>query len=126
MKCSGFTVIIYGALVLIGGIVGFVTAQSIPSLVMGSIFGIASIICGVGMIKNCRISLYLASALVTILTIFFGYRFFSSGNFMPSGLMGLLSAITLCVLGVEWFRTCCYGKCHSSEKSCCDKEIDNK
>jgi uncharacterized membrane protein (UPF0136 family) len=41
---------------------------------------------------------YVAGALALLLALFFGYRFFGSGRFMPGGLMLTLSLVTLFVL----------------------------
>ena len=39
--------IVFGALTLLGGIVGYVKAKSLPSLLMGALFGLALIAAGV-------------------------------------------------------------------------------
>jgi uncharacterized membrane protein (UPF0136 family) len=78
--------ILYGALVLTGGIIGYVKAASLPSLAMGTLFGIALILSGFFMKKG-----RLACALSALLTIVFLIRFIKAPHLFPSGILGLAS-----------------------------------
>ena len=100
MKFSGYTVLIYGLFVLTGGLIGFLKANSLPSLIMGASFGIGLMVSGRAILRNSLFSVYIAIGLAFILTVFFGYRFLNSSIFMPSGLMVLLSFMTLIALFV--------------------------
>jgi len=98
MKTRGIIVIIYALLVFMGGVIGYIKAQSIASIAMGTIFGIGLGVSGAGLLKNCKISYYLACGLTLALVIFFDYRFFQSFVFMPAGLMAVLSLVVLGIL----------------------------
>jgi len=98
MKTRGITVIIYALLVFAGGVIGYIKSQSVASIVMGSLFGIGLGISAAGILKNCKISHYLACGLTLCLAIFFTYRFFHSFAFMPAGLMSVLSLVVLGIL----------------------------
>lgn len=95
MKYHAITVLIYAAIVILGGVFGYVKANSIPSLVAGVAFGIALGISGYYMLYGKNIAFYAAIGLTAFLGLFFAYRFFLAYQFMPAGLMCLLSVIVL-------------------------------
>lgn len=86
-------VFFYGLILLILGVYGYARAHSIPSLVMGSIFGLIMIICGMLMSKWPKASELTALICSAFLTLFFSYRFYSSQMIFPAGVMALLSLI---------------------------------
>jgi uncharacterized membrane protein (UPF0136 family) len=85
---------IYIALLLAGGLMGFIKAKSMISLVTSAIFAVLLALCATGVIK----SFYIADILVGLLMIVFGVRFAKGRKFMPSGLMLGLSAAVLAAL----------------------------
>ncbi|MFQ5638034.1 MAG: TMEM14 family protein [bacterium] len=95
---TAYLIMVYGVLVLLGGIMGYVKSKSIPSVIMGSIFGVLILIGSWQMLKENVIGWGLVLGLSIFLTIFFGYRFWTSMKFMPAGLMILLSLISTVVL----------------------------
>lgn len=97
-KANGIIVILYSILVLAGGIIGFVKANSVPSLIMGTAFGVALFGNAIAMLKHSRIGTYLAAVLTLILTIFFAFRFAKSLLFMPAGLMCVAGLVVLAAL----------------------------
>jgi uncharacterized membrane protein (UPF0136 family) len=80
----------YATLVAAGGLIGYLKAGSIPSLVAGLGFGS---VLGVGayMTSVDPDNYYLTMGTSAILGSFMGYRFLNSGKFMPAGLITLLS-----------------------------------
>jgi uncharacterized membrane protein (UPF0136 family) len=114
MKNSGYTLSIYGLLVLVGGIIGFIKANSVPSLIAGSLFGAALIACGIASFKKNAASIYIGAGLTLLLTGFFAYRFLSSLRLMPAGIMTLLSLAALILL---YFNHCCMGHCRATENT---------
>jgi uncharacterized membrane protein (UPF0136 family) len=98
MKIKGNIVILYGILLGVGGLIGHLVAQSIYSLIAGSISAIIAIICGVGMRSECRFSKISASILSLALTLFFIYRFMLTYRFMPSGMMAVISLAVFLML----------------------------
>lgn len=75
MKQSSIIEYIYGVFLIIGGIMGYKFANSIPSLVAGIICGILIILCAIQMTREKKYAFYTALGLSVFLTIFFGYRF---------------------------------------------------
>lgn len=88
----------YAFLVALGGIIGFVKAGSVPSLVMGLLFGGLLAISGYLFSNGKQGGRNCALILSLVLAFFFAYRFFLSMAFMPAGLMVLLSIIVAGVL----------------------------
>ncbi|KAK0134544.1 Transmembrane protein 14C [Merluccius polli] len=82
----------YAALLVSGGIVGFIKAGSAASLVAGLVFGVLA---GVGAYltsKNAQrvwVSLGVSGAMAVVM----GTRFLSTWKFMPAGLMALTSVL---------------------------------
>lgn len=91
MKNQAIVTSVYAGLLLIGGIMGYATASSLPSLIMGSLSALLMGTCAWGMFKGCTISKTSALVLTLLLGSFFAYRFLGTYKFMPSGLMVLLS-----------------------------------
>ena len=89
---------IYIALLLAGGLMGFIKAKSMISLVTSAIFAVLLALCATGVIK----SFYIADILVGLLLVVFGVRFAKGRKFMPSGLMLGLSVAVLAAL--LWLR----------------------
>ena len=99
-------IIIYGLLVLAGGIIGFVKSHSEASLVAGVLAGTALIYSGVrirkgNVLKANPLEWSIAFFTTGVLAIFFCYRFALSYAFMPAGLMGILSITTLTFLTIR-------------------------
>jgi uncharacterized membrane protein (UPF0136 family) len=80
----------YAALVAAGGIIGYMKAGSVPSLIAGVAFGS---VLGVGayMTSVNPNNYHLTLGTATALGGFMGYRFWNSGKFMPAGLIAVLS-----------------------------------
>ncbi|CAG5896436.1 unnamed protein product [Menidia menidia] len=87
----------YAALVSAGGVIGYLKAGSVTSLVAGLLFGFLAAV-GAYLTsqnpKNVWLSLGTAGTLVVVM----GLRFLSSWKFMPAGLMTLASALMLAKL----------------------------
>lgn len=97
MKISAFVFIFYGILVLAGGIIGYMKANSQPSLIMGSVFALLLIASGIALLKQSDLAYFAGVALSVILTFFFSYRFFITQNFMPAGMMAIVSLVVVII-----------------------------
>lgn len=98
MKTSAWIILIYAAIIFIGGMIGFKQAHSYPSLIAGSISALLLFLCALGMFNRSALAFTLALALIFALTIFFSYRFSLTTKFMPAGMMALVSLATLLVV----------------------------
>lgn len=82
---------IYIALLVAGGLMGFLRAKSKMSLIMSLAFAVPLALCARDILKVN----YLADALIGVLLVFFGMRFVKGRKFMPGGLMSIASVLAL-------------------------------
>lgn len=99
-KAHLITVGTYAALVFAGGIMGYLKASSLMSLIFGSLSSGLLFISLWGMLLNNKWGKFSALAISCGLTLFFGYRFIGSYAFFPAGIMTLLSIITAIILTI--------------------------
>lgn len=85
---------IYALLILVGGIKGH-AAGSLASLIMGLTFGILLLASTFAIYKKKQVGVWVAVSLIIILDAFFTYRYSQTNRFMPSGMLSLISVITL-------------------------------
>lgn len=97
MRLLSVVVVTYAILLILGGIIGFLHANSLPSLIAGTIFGVLMLLCGYGILQRSVRAAYWAFAFSLILLVFFGIRYYNSLKIMPAGIMGLLSLV-VCIL----------------------------
>lgn len=81
----------YASLILIGGLIGFFKAASLPSLIMSSLFAFLLILSTIVMGRHFKMGFYTAFTCTVVLSLFFAYRLIAVQKFMPSGLMLILS-----------------------------------
>ncbi len=82
---------IYIALLIAGGLMGFLKAKSKMSLIMSLAFAVPLALCALDILKVY----YLADAIIGVLLVFFGMRFVKGRKFMPGGLMSIASVLAL-------------------------------
>ncbi len=95
MKTNAIITFVYALTVASGGVIGFVTAGSYPSLIMGSVFGTLLLGSGYAITQKSTLGYFSAVALTAILALFFFYRFATTLKFMPAGLMAVISTLVL-------------------------------
>ena len=86
---------VYIVLLEVGGLIGLLKAGSKISIITSSIFAIPLIITALGITP-----IIVAYVTLGLLVVVFGIRFAKGKKFMPSGFMGILSAVTLVILFV--------------------------
>ena len=88
--------IVFGALLIVGGIVGFTMSGSKPSLYAGSLSGILAIALSfIGLSGYSLIALFLLATEAILLIAMFFLRYKKTGKFIPAGLMLLVSGLSL-------------------------------
>lgn len=85
---------VYIALLIVGGLMGFIKGKSRISLISSAIFAVVLALVALGTIP----SKYVAIGLVAFLLVFFGARFMRSKKVMPAGMMSVVSLIVLILL----------------------------
>ena len=98
MMLAVLTSVIYGGLVLAGGIVGYRKAHSRASLLAGVVSAAFLLLAAILMSRGDPIGFRLAMAVSLLLLVFFAMRWLKGKKFMPAGLMVLSSAIALALL----------------------------
>ncbi len=104
MKASGYQVGIYGVITILGGVMGFVTAGSVISLVAGGVFGVLLLAGGYGLLTEATWGFWVSLVATVVLLIQFAPTFTRTGELMPAGLMSLLGIWILGVLIVAYLR----------------------
>jgi len=82
---------VYIVVLVAGGLVGLLKANSKISLIMSLAFAAALALCATNIVQVPR----LADIILIFLVVFFGLRFAKSKKFVPAGLMSILTAATL-------------------------------
>ncbi|WP_416673525.1 TMEM14 family protein [Egbenema bharatensis] len=95
MGIRALAAIIYGILSLVGGIIGYAQARSLPSLVAGIISGVLLIIGAIAHQQGAAWGLTLAIVVTIALVITFAVRFWKTRKFMPAGFMCLAGIVAL-------------------------------
>ncbi|MEO5722091.1 MAG: TMEM14 family protein [Chthoniobacterales bacterium] len=96
--------IIFGLLTIVGGIIGFVRAGSMASIIAGSISGILLLLAAFLLPGNITAGLALAAVVSLLLAGRFLPAFLKTGAFMPAGMMSILSVIGLIVAILAWVK----------------------
>lgn len=94
-------VVVYGLFCIVGGIIGYVKAQSNASLIAGLLSGIVLLICSYGIAKGNTLVLYVS----LVVSILLGGRFlitlFNNFKVMPNLIMVILSVVVIIVIIVS-------------------------
>jgi uncharacterized membrane protein (UPF0136 family) len=96
--------IIYGLLTISGGIVGYVKAGSVISIIAGSIAGLLLVAAAFLLPDHKTTGLIIALLVSLLLAGQFVPKFFSTHKVMPAGLMSVLSVIGIVVAIAAWLR----------------------
>ena len=96
--------LIFGALTIIGGVIGYVKAHSVPSIIAGTITGILLLVAGYILPEHRQAGLITAFVVSLLLAAQFVPKLVRTGKVMPAGLMSILSVIGLVVVIVAWLK----------------------
>jgi uncharacterized membrane protein (UPF0136 family) len=96
--------LIFGALTIIGGIIGYVKAGSLPSIIAGAITGLLLIVGGALLPEHRAVGLATGLIISLLLAVQFIPKFVRTGRMMPAGMMSILSVIGLVMAIVAWTK----------------------
>ena len=96
--------IIFGILTIVGGIVGYVKAGSMASIIAGSISGVLLLLAAWLLPEHQAAGLILALVVSLLLAGRFIPSFFQTFKVMPAGLMSVLSVLGIIVAIAAWVR----------------------
>lgn len=100
MKQKSIIIAIYAALILIGGIIGYVVAGSIMSIIMATLFSVVLFGCSLLVWHGNTMAYTIATSLVFSLLLFFGYRYYLTSKIAPAGIMALISVFLFAYLAI--------------------------
>lgn len=98
MSAGVIAAIAYGILSAVGGIIGYVQAQSKPSLIAGIVSGVLLIVAGIAGSRSIAWGLPLAAIVTALLVVVFVVRLAKTRKLMPAGLMIAAGAIALILI----------------------------
>src|SRR5205823_10057476 len=104
MTATKIYFLIFGALTIIGGIIGYVKAGSLPSIIAGSITGVLLLIAGALLPEHRAIGLATGFVISLLLAAQFVPKFIRTGPAMPAWMMSILGVIGVVVALVAWIK----------------------
>jgi|SRR5947209_4220595 len=104
MDATSIYFLIFGALTIIGGIIGYVKAGSVPSIIAGAITGVLLLLAGWMLPANRTGGLAIGLIVSLVLAIQFVPKFLRTKTVMPAGLMSVLSVIGIVLAIVAWLK----------------------
>jgi len=96
--------LIFGALTIIGGVIGYVKAGSLPSIIAGAVTGVLLIVAGWILPANRMVGIVTALIISLLLAAQFVPKFIRTGKAMPAGVMSILSVIGIAVAIIAWLK----------------------
>ena len=97
MQTMAMMVWVYGGLMAVGGVIGYLKVGSKASLISGVGFGLALAASGYGVWRGSRESLIASAVIAALVIVIFAMRVLKTRRFMPAGLLALLSLAALIV-----------------------------
>jgi uncharacterized membrane protein (UPF0136 family) len=104
MEAAKIYFIVFGALTIAGGIVGYVKAGSVASIIAGSITGVLLLVAAFLLPEHRTIGLATALIVSLLLAAQFAPKFLRTGRVMPAGMMSILSVIGIIAVIVVWVK----------------------
>ena len=86
---------IYIALLVVGGLIGFLIGKSKISLNMSIGFAAALAICNINGLLDAKLARTIADVLMVLLLVVFGIRLTKTKKFMPAGMMLIVTLAAL-------------------------------
>ena len=96
--------IILGLLTIIGGVIGYLRAGSMASIIAGSVSGLLLLLAAFLLPGNAVAGLALAGIVSIALAGRFVPAFLKSGDLMPAGMMSVLSVIGIIMAILAWMK----------------------
>jgi len=104
MEATKIYFILFGVLTIAGGIVGYVKAGSVASIIAGSITGVLLLVAAFLLPEHRGAGLATALVISLLLAVQFVPKFLQTGRAMPAGLMAILSVIGVIAAIVAWIK----------------------
>ena len=96
--------VIFGILTIAGGIMGYIKAGSVASIIAGSVTGVLLLVAAFLLAEHRATGLATAFIVSLLLAAQFVPKFLRTGRVMPAGIMSILSVIGIIVALVAWVK----------------------
>lgn len=96
--------ILFGLLTIVGGVIGYASKGSMASIIAGSVSGILLLVGAYLLGNNTTAGLAVVGIVSILLAGRFIPAFLKSGDFMPAGMMSILSAIGIVMAILAFVR----------------------
>ena len=104
MEAAKIYFVIFVILTIAGGIVGYVKAGSVASIIAGSIAGVLLLVAAFLLPEHQAAGLGTALVVSLLLAAQFVPKFLRTGRVMPAGMMSILSAIGIIAAIIAWMK----------------------
>ena len=104
MDATKLYFLVFGSLTIVGGIIGYVKAGSLPSIIAGAITGVLLLVAEFLLPEHRAAGIATAFVVSFVLAAQFVPKFIRTGKMMPAGMMSILSVIGLIVAIVAWLK----------------------
>lgn len=104
MDATKIYFLVFGILTIVGGVIGYVKAGSVASIIAGSITGVLLLVAAFLLPEHRAAGLATALIISLLLGAQFVPKFVRTGRAMPAGMMSILSVIGIVVAIVAWIK----------------------
>src|SRR5882762_769211 len=104
MEAAKIYFVVFGVLTIAGGVVGYVKAGSVASIIAGSVTGVLLLVAAFLLPEHRAIGLATAFIVSLLLAAQFVPKFIRTGRVMPAGMMSILSVIGVIAAIVAWMK----------------------
>ena len=104
MQTTAIEIWVYGIIMMIGGVMGYIKVGSKASLLSGVGLGLALLASGYGVWRGSRESLIVSLVISALLVALFAMRLAKTKRFMPAGMLAILSLAAIIVFGLALRR----------------------
>jgi len=100
MQETAIEIWLYGVIMILGGVLGYVKVHSKASLLSGVGMGLALLACGFGVWSGSAPSLVAAVVIAALLLVLFAVRLAKTRKLMPAGVLAVLSLVAVVMFGM--------------------------
>ena len=104
MQNTAIEIWVYGMIMILGGIAGFVKVGSKASLISGVGFGLVLLVSGFGVWQGSQNCLVGAEIIALLLVVLFAIRYAKKRRFMPAGVLAILSVVAAVIFALAMKR----------------------
>ncbi len=104
MEAAKIYFTVFGILTIAGGVVGYVKAGSVASIIAGSIAGLLLLVGAFLLPEHRMVGLATAFIISFLLAAQFIPKFLRTGRVMPAGMMSILSVIGIIEAIIAWIK----------------------